>query len=126
MIGSSSAPKSGEGTWLWLFKIITGPLIIIILLIHLVVNHLVAEGGLLTWADVVCYYTNPLVPLMEIVFLILVVSHSLLGLRSVILDLKPSRAVLKVIDILFIIIGITAIVYGIRLIFIIVSFGLTL
>lgn len=123
MQDASSGPKSGENFWLWLFKITTGPLIIILLGIHLVVNHLIAEGGLFQWIDVVNYYQISIVPAMEIVFLILVVAHSLLGLRSVILDLKPARSVLKFLDILFVAIGCVSIVYGIRLVFIIVSFG---
>ena len=95
MLDASSGPKSGEGVWLWLTKIITGFFIIFILIIHFVVNHLVAPGGLLTWADVVKYYQNPIIPIMEIGFLAFVVSHSLIGLRSIILDLKPPRSLLK-------------------------------
>ena len=123
MQDASAGPKSGEGVWLWLAKILTGGLIIFILIIHFIVNHLVAEGGLLSWADVVQYYTNPIIPIMEIIFLIFVVSHALMGLRSVILDLKPSKTVLKGIDGLFIIIGIGAVIYGTWLIFAIMAQG---
>jgi succinate dehydrogenase / fumarate reductase, membrane anchor subunit len=120
MLDASSGPKSGEGIWLWLTKIITGGLILFILFIHLIVNHLAADG-LLSWADVVNYYAIPIIPLMEAAFLIFVVSHSLIGLRSIILDLKPSRSVLKVIDWLFIVGGTVAVVYGIWLIFAIIG-----
>ncbi len=123
MQDASAGPKSGEGVWLWLTKIITGGLIIIILIIHFIVNHLVAEGGLLTWADVVQYYSNPIIPIMEIAFLIFVVSHALIGLRSIILDLKPSKAVLKGVDGLFIITGIVAVIYGVWLVFAIIAQG---
>jgi succinate dehydrogenase / fumarate reductase, membrane anchor subunit len=123
MLDASSGPKSGEGMWLWLAKILTGGLVLIILFIHFVVNHLVATGGLLTWADVVKYYTNPIIPIMEIAFLIFVVSHALIGLRSIVLDLKPTRSILKVIDWLFTLAGCVAVVYGIWLIFAIVAQG---
>jgi len=121
MLDASSGPKSGEGVWLWLTKIITGFFIIFILIIHFVVNHLVAPGGLLTWADVVKYYQNPIIPIMEIGFLAFVVSHSLIGLRSIILDLKPPRSLLKGIDWLFSAVGVVAVIYGIWLIFAIIA-----
>jgi len=123
MLNAPSGPKSGEGAWLWLTKIITGFFIIILLIIHFVVNHLVAPGGLLTWANVVKYYQNPIIPIMEIGFLAFVVSHALIGLRSVILDLKPPRSVLKVIDWLFTAVAIASVIYGIWLIFAIVAQG---
>ena len=119
-----SAPRAGENMWLWLVKIITGPILVILLLIHFVVNHFIAETGLLTYADVVAYYRNPLVPIMEILFLITVVTHSLIGLRGILLDLNPTRRLLKVMDWGFVIAGIAAISYGIWLALVIVSKGM--
>jgi succinate dehydrogenase / fumarate reductase membrane anchor subunit len=90
--------------------------IIALLIAHFVVNHYVAEGGLLSHADVVAYYSNPLIVLMEAIFLTFVVSHSLIGIRSIVLDLKPSRGVLRVVDWVFSIGGVVAVVYGLWLI----------
>ena len=118
-----STPRSGENTWLWLIKIITGPLLLILLGIHLVVNHFVSETGLLTYADVVAYYQNPIIPIMEICFLIAVVTHSLSGLRGIILDLKPSRNVLRVIDVILVIFGVSVVIYGTWLALVIASKG---
>lgn len=118
-----SRPKSREGAWLWLVKIITGLFIVVILLIHFVVNHLIAPGGLLTYADVIAYYQIPIVPVMETVFIFLAVIHSLLGLRSIILDLKPSDGLLRTIDIAFISLGAVSIVYGVWLIVVLVGRG---
>lgn len=123
MLNSTSKPKKGETTWLWLLKIITGLLVIVILIIHFIVNHFIAQGGLLTWADVVRYYQNPIVPIMEIAFVTLVVSHSLIGLRGIILDLNPSRRMLSAVNWLFSAVGIVSIGYGIWLIQLIVSVG---
>lgn len=123
MLSTTSTPKKGETTWLWLLKIITGLLVIVILIIHFVVNHFIAQGGLLTWADVVSYYQNPIVPIMEIAFVALVVSHSLVGLRGIILDMNPSRAVITAVNWLFTAAGILSIGYGIWLIEVIVSKG---
>ena len=118
-----SAPRSGENTWLWLVKIITGPLLLVLLGIHLVVNHFIGETGLLTYTDIVAYYQNPIIPIMEICFLIAVVTHSLSGLRGIILDLKPSRNILKVVDIILVIAGVSVIIYGTWLALVIASKG---
>lgn len=107
-----SAPKSGENTWIWMLKIVTGPLLVILLLVHFIVNHFIGENGLLTYADVIAYYKNPLIPVMEILFLASVVTHSLSGLRGIFLDLKPSRELLKVADWVFVLVGVVAVVYG--------------
>ena len=118
-----STPKSGENSWLWLLKLATGPFILIIILIHFIVNHAMLATGLLQYSDVVAYYQVWVVPIMEIIFLGLVVTHSLLGLRSIVLDLHPSRGLMTVINWALLIFGIVAFVYGTRLIFIIVSLG---
>ena len=122
-IQSVSTPRSGEGTWLWLFKIVTGALLVVLLFIHLLVNHFLSQHGLLTYTDVVAYYQNPIIPIMEICFLAAVVFHSLTGLRGIFLDLKPALSLLKVIDAILVTIGIVAVVYGIWLVSVIASRG---
>ena len=115
---------SSESGWVWLLKIVTGLLIIVILAIHLVVNHMLgSEGGLLTYADVVQYYQNPIIPIMEAAFLICVVAHSLIGLRGIIIDLNPSPKTLKGITWLLTGLGAAFIVYGIWLLMAIVAQG---
>lgn len=116
MIESPSISKQREGTWLWLFKIFAGLMIVVLLIVHLVVNHLVAPSGLLSYDDVIRYYDNPLIPIMEITFLVFVVSHALVGMRSIILDLNPSTRVLRLVDIFFYLLGGVSIVYGIWLV----------
>ncbi len=120
-MNTASTPKSGENVWIWLIKILTGPLLFVLLGIHLIVNHLLGKEGVLRYAEVVAYYKNPIIPIMEILFLATVVTHSLIGLRSIILDLKPSRSTLKILDLLFLLAGISAFIYGTRLILIIAA-----
>lgn len=110
-----SAPKNREGALLWLYKIVAGLLIVVVLGVHFIVNHMVAPGGLLSYADVIRYFQNPWVVAMEIAFLVFVVSHSLIGLRSILLDLNPSQAVLKTANAVLLILGAGAILYGIWL-----------
>jgi succinate dehydrogenase / fumarate reductase membrane anchor subunit len=121
--GFDVTPRSGEGAGLWFLKILTGFLVIVVLIIHLIVNHLIVEGGLLTYADVGRYYQNPIIPIMEIAFLIFVVTHALMGLRSVLLDLHPSNKVLRLINYGLVVLGVGSIAYGTWLILVIVGRG---
>ena len=123
MAATTSLQKSREGTWLWLYKMVAGFLIIVLLGVHFIINHLVAPEGLLTYSDVVKYYTNPIIPVMEIAFLIFVTSHALIGLRSIVLDLNPSARLLRVVDIVFSAVGVVSVIYGIWLIVVIVQRG---
>lgn len=107
--------RARENSWLWLAKVLTGVLVLAVLLIHLVVNHFVAEGGLLTYADVLAYYKNPVIPVMEGFFLVFVVSHALLGVRGILLDLAPPPRLLRAADVALVAFGAGAIVYGLWL-----------
>ncbi len=120
---SHSGLKSGEGTWLWLAKIITGALVITLLFVHFIVNHYTAPTGLLSYREVVVYLSNPWIALMESAFLVIVVAHALIGLRSIILDLKPPRMLLTAVNWVFSIVGVVSIIYGIWLIRTIVTRG---
>jgi succinate dehydrogenase hydrophobic anchor subunit len=110
-----SSENNQENALLWFIKLLAGGLILFILAIHLVVNHLVAPGGLFTFKDVVAYYQNPLVLVMEGFFLTFVLIHALLGLRSILLDLNPAPGLVKIINVTLTIAGMAALVYGIWL-----------
>jgi len=75
MISTKSAPKPGEGLWLWLLKMISGGLIIVFLATHLVINHFTGTegGGLLSFNEVIQLYTSPGYLVLEILFLATVV-----------------------------------------------------
>ena len=112
-----------ENALLWFIKVCAGGLILFFLVIHFIINHLVAPGGLLTFEDVVDYYQNPGVLVMEGFFLTFILVHGLLGLRSVILDLNPSPQMVKFLDFGLIILGFFALVYGIWLLITVNSMG---
>lgn len=122
-MATTANPKPREAAGLWLLKIVLGVSIVFLLGLHFIVNHWAAPGGLLTWADVVSYYQNPIIPIVEAAFLIAAVSHGLIGLRSIILDLNPSDRILKLVDITLLIIGGIAVIYGLWLLATVVSFG---
>lgn len=121
MFRTPSIPKPRENSWLWLYKIVAGLLIVVLLGVHFVVNHLVAPSGLLTYADVVAYYKAPWVPIMEVAFLVFVISHALVGLRSIFMDFNPSDKALKIVDIVFWIAGVGFSIYGAWLVWVIAN-----
>jgi succinate dehydrogenase hydrophobic anchor subunit len=120
-----SGPRPGENTWIWLVKIVTGPLLVIVLGLHLTVNHYLGSvpTGLMTYDDVIRYFQNPIIPAIEILFLITVVTHSLIGLRGIILDMNPSRNTLSIVTWLLVILGVSSVLYGIWLALTIASKG---
>lgn len=120
-----SGPRPGENTWLWLTKIVTGPLLILILILHLTVNHYIGSlpSGLMTYDDVIRYFHNPLIVAIEILFVVTVVTHSLIGFHGILLDLHPSRNLLILSTWLHLLFGIAAIVYGVWLALTIASLG---
>lgn len=122
---SASGPRPGENTWIWLIKIVTGPLLLIVLGLHFIVNHYLGSmsSGLMTYEDVIRYFQNPVIVAIEILFLVTVVTHSLIGLHGILLDMHPSRNLLIISTWLHVILGVSAVVYGIWLALTIASLG---
>jgi succinate dehydrogenase / fumarate reductase membrane anchor subunit len=120
-----SGPRPGENTWLWLTKIITGPLLLLVLGLHFTVNHYLGSlpSGLMTYEDVIRYFQNPVIVAIEILFLVLVVTHSLIGFHGILLDMHPSRNVLMIFTWLHVILGVSAVAYGVWLALTIASLG---
>ena len=123
MNNTNYAPRSGESVWSWLIKLITGLLLVFILGFHFLVNHYLAPEGLLTWSEIVEFYQNPIIPILEGAFLISVISHSLIGLRGIILDLNPRQGTMRIITAGLWVIGVGFSVYGIWLLLRIVNMG---
>ena len=105
-----------KGKFRWLAQVVLGGLLVILLSIHLIVNHWVAPQGLLTYDDVVRYYDYPGIALMEAMFLVIVTSHCLLGLQSILLDLNLRPFALRTLTQFLIILGSITIIYGVYLI----------
>lgn len=118
-------PRPGETTWLWLVKIVTGPLLVIVLILHFTVNHYLGSlsSGLMTYDDIIQYFQNPIIPAIEILFLVTVVTHCLIGLRGIVIDMNPSRPVLQIVTWIMIVLGVASVVYGIWLALTIASKG---
>jgi succinate dehydrogenase / fumarate reductase membrane anchor subunit len=122
---SVSGRRPGETTWLWLIKIVTGPLLLLVLGLHFTVNHYLGSmpSGLMTYDDIVRYFQNPVIVGIEILFLVTVVTHSLIGFHGILLDMHPSRNLLVIFTWLHLLLGVSAVLYGIWLALTIAGLG---
>jgi len=82
-------------SWGWFLQAITGLALVVLLSVHMVAQHFVAAHGLRDYAEVVAYLRNPLVTAIELLFLVTVTTHALLGVRAIVFDFGLSDAAEK-------------------------------
>ena len=70
-------PTSRAKTW-WLLQALSGLALVLLLGVHFVAQHYVAQGGLRTYAQVVAYVRHPAVAALEAAFLVVVAVHAAL------------------------------------------------
>ena len=106
--------RDRSGT-IWIIQAITGLLLILLLGLHMIAHHYVVEGGLRNFQQVQDYISNPIIFVLEVLFLLVVTPHAVLGLQSIVMDLGPSKSARRTITWVFRIIMVVTIVYGIWL-----------
>jgi len=115
--------RERASSWSWILQAFTGVMLVVLLGLHMVVQHFVVAGGLRNYEQVVQYISNPFVFLLEIAFLIVVTWHALLGVRAILLDLGLKPATERKVTAFLSIVGVVAVAYGIWLSATIVSRG---
>ena len=105
----SQEPKP---TVAWLWQVVTGIGLVALLALHMIANHFIAKGGLRDFAAVVAYLRNPVILVLEILFLICVTTHALLGVRAILLDLGLCEKVEQLVTRILKWIGVLTIGYG--------------
>ncbi len=83
--------KGGQGQWAWAAHRVTGILVFLFLLAHIMDTALVGFGPDL-YNRVVSVYHNPIIRLMEIGLAGAVLFHGLNGVRIMIIDFFPKAA----------------------------------
>jgi succinate dehydrogenase hydrophobic anchor subunit len=73
----------------WRATAYSGVALLALIAVHMVAHHFVVEGtgGLRTYRQVLDYVGNPVMLAIELVFLVVVTVHAMLGVRSVLFDL---------------------------------------
>lgn len=100
---------------LWLIQAVSGLLLVALLGLHMVAHHFVVEGGLRDFQEVLAYVSNPVILFLEVVFLVVVTTHAMLGLRAIVRDLNFSAAAARTADWILALVGAAALIYGVWL-----------
>jgi succinate dehydrogenase hydrophobic anchor subunit len=99
-------------TTAWLWQVFTGVGLVVLLGLHMIANHFVAKGGLRNYDEVVAYLRNPAILSLEILFLLCVTTHALLGVRAIFLDFGLSDRDETILSQILKWIGVLTICYG--------------
>ena len=110
-------PKASS-TWYW--QMITGIALVLLLGLHFIANHFIAAGGIRDFADVVSYLRNPIVLVLEVLFLIVVATHAMLGVRAIVIDFGISSQAEKRLSQVLTVIGVLTVGYGLWLTWVII------
>jgi len=94
--------------------------LVLLLGLHFIANHFIAKGGLRDFADVVAYLRTPIILVLEVLFLIVVTTHALLGVRAILLDLGLSDRVEKLLSQMLSVLGVLTVGYGLWLTWVII------
>jgi succinate dehydrogenase / fumarate reductase membrane anchor subunit len=110
-------PKASS-TWYW--QMITGIALVLLLGLHFIANHFIAAGGIRDFADVVSYLRNPIVLVLEVLFLVSVATHAMLGVRAIVIDFGISSQAEKRLSQVLTAIGVLTVGYGLWLTWVII------
>ncbi|MGZ5213203.1 MAG: hypothetical protein ACXWEJ_03035 [Actinomycetota bacterium] len=107
----------------WKGTAYSGVALLVLVTVHMVAHHfVVAEvGGLRTYAQVLDYIANPFIFLIECLFLVIVTTHAMLGLRSVLFDFGLSARSKRLVSRGLLTLGIVTVAYGLALIGVLAS-----
>jgi succinate dehydrogenase cytochrome b556 subunit len=102
-------------SWTWYWQAFTGVALLLLLGLHFIANHFIATGGIRDFADVVSYLRNPIILVLEVLFLVVVATHAMLGVRAIIMDFGISDQAEKRLTQVLTLVGILTVAYGLWL-----------
>lgn len=104
----------------WIGQAVSGLLLVVILLLHMYFHHFQA-GGLLSSLEVILHVQNPLIFMLEVLFVIVVTYHALTGVRAIVFDLSLSETTRRKISWGLMILSLATMLYGVTLAYLIRS-----
>jgi succinate dehydrogenase hydrophobic anchor subunit len=114
--------ETNRGSLAWVYQAISGALVLVLITLHMVAQHFVVSTGLRNFADVIAWLSSPIMVMIEVLFLVVVTWHGLLGLRAVIFDFglseRSERAITRV---LYVVWAVT-VIYGVWLLYTVINF----
>ena len=109
-----------KATSAWLWQAFTGVGLVILLGLHLIANHFIVKGGLRDFADVVAYLRTPVILVLEVLFLLCVTTHAMLGVRAILMDFGLSDRAEKRLTQALTLVGVLTVGYGLWLTWVII------
>jgi succinate dehydrogenase hydrophobic anchor subunit len=113
-------PRAGLGSLSWLVQAVSGILLLFLGGLHMFANHFVVEGGLRNFEDAQAYLRHPVILPLEILFLITVTVHALLGVRAILFDLGLSDQAERRVTQALAAVGVLTIGYGLWLTWVVI------
>jgi succinate dehydrogenase hydrophobic anchor subunit len=104
----------------WLWQALTGAALLPLLGLHIIANHFVAKGGLRDYAAVASYLHHPVILGLETLFLVVVTTHALLGVRAIAMDFGLSDRTGRRLGRSLAVVGLLTVGYGLVLTWIII------
>ena len=107
----------------WRATAASGVALLVLVTIHMIAHHFVVEeiGGLRNYAQVLDYVANPVMFVLEVLFLVVVTTHAMLGLRSVLFDFGLSVRSKRLVARGLLVLGIATVAYGVMLLSVLAS-----
>jgi succinate dehydrogenase hydrophobic anchor subunit len=102
-------PKATSG---WLWQVITGVCLLLLLGLHIIAQHFIAKGGLRDFTEVLAYLRSPIFLMLEVLFLIVVATHAMLGVRAIVLDFGVSARTEKLLSRALTVVAVLTVGYG--------------
>ena len=107
-------------SWTWYWQVFTGIALLLLLGLHFIANHFIAKGGLRDFADVVAYLRSPIILVLEVLFLVVVATHAMLGMRALLLDFGLSERAERRLSQALTAVGVLTVGYGLWLTWVII------
>jgi succinate dehydrogenase hydrophobic anchor subunit len=107
--------QESKASWSWLWQVFTGVALLVLLGLHFI-----AKGGLRDFADVVSYLRNPIILVLEVLFLVVVTTHAMLGVRAIVMDFGLSDRAEKRLSQALTALGVLTVGYGLWLTWVII------
>jgi succinate dehydrogenase membrane anchor subunit len=104
-------------TFAWLAQTVTGVLLLVLLTVHMVAQHLVVEGGLRSYEQVIAWIRNPVVFVVEALLLVCVTWHGIAGVHAILLDLGLRGRTERIIARILGDVAVATVLYGLWLLY---------
>lgn len=104
----------------WIGQAVSGVLLIVIVLLHMYFQHFAARG-LLDADEIIVHVSQPAIFVLELLFVLIVTYHALLGLRAILFDLNLSETARRKVTLGLTALGVVTVLYGVVLEFLIRS-----